>query len=304
MLKTQPNTTEIPNVVIDYWLPKLPNATALILIYFCRKSYCVAMHNEVITLVQIQKQTGFSMAAVLKAIDHLVAHNLIKKYEPKFKGCRSSYLLTLDVVSVAEVVREEAMQEVIKEIKTESKKREVDLGYFYNYWLPRLNPGEAIVLLCVFRIAYAQSELYHIGLADLEIMTRYCRLSLKKYLSKLCLHGVVVRVDEINHQYRIREESMEEVIKEIKTESKKEVDLGYFYNYWLPRLNPGEAIVLLCVFRIAYAQSELYHIGLADLELMTRFCKPSLKKYLSKLCLHGVVVCVDEINHQYRIGKL
>lgn len=202
MLKTQPTTTKIPNVVIDYWLPKLPNASALILIYFCRKSYCVATHTEVITLEQIQKQTGFSMAAVLKAIDHLVAHNLIKKYEPKFKGCRSSYLLTLDVVSVAEIIREESMKEVIKEIKIKSKE-EVDFGYIYDHWFPRLNPGEAIVLLSVFRIAYAQSELYHIGLADLELMTRFCKPSLKKYLSKLCLYGVVIRVDEVNHQYRI-----------------------------------------------------------------------------------------------------
>jgi predicted transcriptional regulator len=202
MLKTQPNTTEIPNIVIDYWLSKLPKPSALILIYFCRKSYCVTTHTEVITLVQIQKQTGFSMAAVLRAIDHLLAHNLIKKYEPKFKGCRTSYFLTLDVVSVAEVVREEAMQEVIEEIKTESKK-EVDLGYIYNNWLPRLHAGDAVVLLCIFRVQYAQTEISTVGLADLEIMTRYSKLSLKKYLNNLCLHGVVVRVDERNHQYKI-----------------------------------------------------------------------------------------------------
>ena len=202
MLKTQPNTTEIPNVVVDYWLPKLPKPSALILIYFCRKSYSVATHTEVITLVQIQKQTGFSMAAVLRGIDHLVAHNLIKKYEPKFKGCRTSYFLTLDVISVAEIIREETMQEVIQEIKTESKK-EVDLGHIYSYWLPRLAAGDAVVLLCIFRVQYAQTEISTIGLADLEIMTRYSKLSLKKYLNNLCSHGVVVRVDEVSHQYRI-----------------------------------------------------------------------------------------------------
>lgn len=76
-----PNTTQIPNVIFDYWMNVLGNAEFKVLLCICRKTFGWRKKVDRISKRQISELTGLSKDVVRKAVRELEVHNLIKCYE-------------------------------------------------------------------------------------------------------------------------------------------------------------------------------------------------------------------------------
>lgn len=74
-----PNFTMIPNIIFDYWLARLSPAECKVLFVICRKTFGWHKDNDVISLSQIENQTGLSRQGVIKSMKILIEHELIKK---------------------------------------------------------------------------------------------------------------------------------------------------------------------------------------------------------------------------------
>jgi phage replication O-like protein O len=73
----QPNTTQIPNVILDYWMGILPNAELKCLLVISRKTFGWQKQKDKITKRQIGQASGLSNDAVRKAIRELEKRGLI-----------------------------------------------------------------------------------------------------------------------------------------------------------------------------------------------------------------------------------
>lgn len=79
----KPNTTQIPNVIFDYWMDKLTPAEFKVLLCICRKTF--GWHKDVdrISIRQIEKMTGLGKSGIIKCTEHLIQIGLVTKH--KFK---------------------------------------------------------------------------------------------------------------------------------------------------------------------------------------------------------------------------
>lgn len=85
----QPNYTQIPNVVFDYWMPKLSLAAQSILFAICRKTFGWQKTTDTISKNQLVKCTGVSKNTIQKAIEELESHELLIKHTHQNEyGCQ------------------------------------------------------------------------------------------------------------------------------------------------------------------------------------------------------------------------
>lgn len=77
------NSTQIPNIIFDYWMAILTPGEFKVLLCICRKTYGWHKARDSISLSQIVKMTGLSRKGVQKIIPALEAHGLIQKDHSK-----------------------------------------------------------------------------------------------------------------------------------------------------------------------------------------------------------------------------
>ena len=78
-----PNYTQIPNLIFDYWLPKLrPNAIVVLMI-LCRKTFGWHKTTKTISKHQMCKLSGMSKNTIQAAIEELENCGLITKYQTR-----------------------------------------------------------------------------------------------------------------------------------------------------------------------------------------------------------------------------
>lgn len=78
-----PNTTQVPNVIFDYWMGRLSPAEFKVLLCICRKTFGWHKMRDSISLSQIEKATGLSHFGVVKIINSLIDLKLIIKVNTK-----------------------------------------------------------------------------------------------------------------------------------------------------------------------------------------------------------------------------
>jgi phage replication O-like protein O len=74
-----PEYTQIPNALIDEWLPQLTAAETKVVLVIMRKTFGWHKIRDRISLSQLEKFTGFLRQAVLKAVKSLEEKNLVTK---------------------------------------------------------------------------------------------------------------------------------------------------------------------------------------------------------------------------------
>lgn len=85
-----PNSTQIPNVILDKILPGIPEAESKCLLYICRRTYGFHKERDRISLTQFVKGitgrdgepldygTGLSRPSVVEALRHLIGSKIVK----------------------------------------------------------------------------------------------------------------------------------------------------------------------------------------------------------------------------------
>jgi len=73
------NSTQIPNIIFDYWMEKLTPAEFKALLCICRKTYGWHKARDSISITQIQKLTGLSRRGIFYSLTRLQEWGLVKK---------------------------------------------------------------------------------------------------------------------------------------------------------------------------------------------------------------------------------
>jgi phage replication O-like protein O len=95
----QPNTTQIPNVILDYWMGILPSAELKCLLAISRKTFGWQKKKDKITKRQIGQASGMSNDAVRKAIRELEKRGLIlSKENPRKFGKNDPNTYEINVI--------------------------------------------------------------------------------------------------------------------------------------------------------------------------------------------------------------
>ncbi len=96
-----PTFTQIPNVVLDYWMPRLTLPELAVLVFICRKTFGWHKTEDKISRSQLAKGTGLSRPTLKVAIDGLVAYGLVNRTEVNSgSGCESNlYSLIVSNIS-------------------------------------------------------------------------------------------------------------------------------------------------------------------------------------------------------------
>lgn len=89
-----PNTSAIPNILLDYWIEHLQPKEFKILMCIARKTYCY--HKEVdISIEQIVEMTGLSKYLIIKKLDKLKKIGLIN--EIRFKSSCENQIFRFEI---------------------------------------------------------------------------------------------------------------------------------------------------------------------------------------------------------------
>jgi phage replication O-like protein O len=86
-----PNYTQIPNSLLDHWLPHLSDAETKVLLVIMRKTFGWHKVRDRISLSQLEKLTGKKKQAILKASKRLEKIGLISKTVIGKKGSQETY---------------------------------------------------------------------------------------------------------------------------------------------------------------------------------------------------------------------
>lgn len=78
-----PNSSSIPNIFFDYWMPKLSPAEFKVLMCVARKTYGWHKDFDLISLKQIEKMTGLNKSGIVKNVSNLVQRGILTKLKSK-----------------------------------------------------------------------------------------------------------------------------------------------------------------------------------------------------------------------------
>lgn len=111
----RPNYTQVPNVVLDEYLPAVSPAEAKVLLWLCRATF--GWHREYTdsrysSLNQIAKRTGLSRGGVIKALKQLHTQSLVRWYIDPATGAKAYSLRLEDEQPQAEVPDETSTQSI------------------------------------------------------------------------------------------------------------------------------------------------------------------------------------------------
>ena len=110
-----PNSTQIPDVLLDHWMAELSGAEFKVLMYIARRTYGFKKQSDTISISQLlggitkangevlDRGTGLSRSTLVSAINSLLAKNLLAKERRSSveKGDEATcYSLRLDATPV------------------------------------------------------------------------------------------------------------------------------------------------------------------------------------------------------------
>ncbi|MDE1970910.1 MAG: replication protein [Patescibacteria group bacterium] len=110
-----PNSTQLPNIILDFVVPLIPEAEARCLIYICRRTFGFHKSSDRISFSQFMKGikdrrgnildygTGLSRQAVSIALKHLVSAEAVRVAKSR-KGNHYQINLHMDVDKVVNLV--------------------------------------------------------------------------------------------------------------------------------------------------------------------------------------------------------
>lgn len=100
-LITEPNYTQIPNVIFDYWMAQLTPAEFKVLLCICRKTFGWQKKRDRISLRQIEKMTGLTKPSIIKNVEKLIELNLVTKikFKDEFDGSDAPNQYEINVVA-------------------------------------------------------------------------------------------------------------------------------------------------------------------------------------------------------------
>lgn len=78
-----PNTAAIPNIIFDYWMPRLTGSTFKILMAIARKTYGWRKEIDAISVKRLEIMTGLGRRSVFDAVKELTELGLISKIKSK-----------------------------------------------------------------------------------------------------------------------------------------------------------------------------------------------------------------------------
>jgi len=78
-----PNTASIPNILFDYWMPKLNGSAFKILMAIARKTYGWNKGMDAISVKQLEKMTGLHRSGVINHVQDLVNVGIVIKIQSK-----------------------------------------------------------------------------------------------------------------------------------------------------------------------------------------------------------------------------
>ncbi len=123
-----PNTTQVPNVLLDEVLPKLPPGAVRVLLAIVRKTYGFQKSSDCISYSQLQALTGLSREGVNTGIKKINENFCsLLKIIPGAKGKGASeYSLDLDV-STGQLVRKvDQSDKLTSQLRSQKVVRKVD----------------------------------------------------------------------------------------------------------------------------------------------------------------------------------
>jgi len=94
-----PNSAHIPNILLDYWMPRLNSSAFKILMAIARKTYGWNKEKDAISLRQLEEMTSLCKSGIIKNIQDLVNEGIVIKIKSKSeKGDDASnkYKINLD----------------------------------------------------------------------------------------------------------------------------------------------------------------------------------------------------------------
>ena len=86
-----PNYTQIPNDLLDYWLPLLGELELKVILFIMRKTFGWHKVRDQISLSQFQEALKCSESQLLKVLKNLSQNGLIKKEVMGEKGKQKSF---------------------------------------------------------------------------------------------------------------------------------------------------------------------------------------------------------------------
>lgn len=92
-----PNYTQIPNVIFDYWMPRLKPATFTVLLCLCRKIFGWHKNSDTISRNQLINATGMSKNTVKTALDDLIEIGLVIKIQSTTEYGHQPNVFTLHI---------------------------------------------------------------------------------------------------------------------------------------------------------------------------------------------------------------
>jgi phage replication O-like protein O len=75
----KPNYTQVPNVVLEDWLPEMKGAELKVVLAICRKTFGWHKVKDRISLTQLQKATGLSRQGVINGLNDAIDRGIVEK---------------------------------------------------------------------------------------------------------------------------------------------------------------------------------------------------------------------------------
>lgn len=86
-----PNTTDLPNDLVDHWLPLLKEGELKVLLVIIRKTFGWHKQRDRISLSQLEKITGLCRRNIIDSIKSLIGKGLVMKETTGTFGAEETY---------------------------------------------------------------------------------------------------------------------------------------------------------------------------------------------------------------------
>jgi len=86
-----PNTTDLPNDLVDHWLPLLKEGELKVLLVIIRKTFGWHKQRDRLSLSQLEKITGLSRRSIIDSVNSLIQKGLIQKETIGNLGSEQTY---------------------------------------------------------------------------------------------------------------------------------------------------------------------------------------------------------------------
>lgn len=151
-----PNSSQIPNVILDFVLPRISEAEARCLLYICRRTFGFHKEEDNISLSQFENGiktsqnrrldfgTGLSRPAVNTALQNLISVGVIF-VEQRSRGNRYKLNLDMDVDKVVNEINQlrrltrsgkASLPKVVKQVNTQKIGKKEKSSFRENLYFP------------------------------------------------------------------------------------------------------------------------------------------------------------------------